>query len=143
MNRDPFERYAPRRPVYQPETEPEAEEAGEEESPGRYRAFSLHAQGKSATRLKLTDQRGTIWLVAYAYLTEVICASPQYVSLVFAHYVFTLHGRNLTPLIDLLQEDKIKALRCYLEHEYQEPPAANELVILEMKRESRESAATR
>lgn len=74
-------------------------------------------------RLRLTYGDGTIALMSYAYLVEVLCTSHQALSLIYTNVAITLEGRNLTQLIEPLQEEKLRALTCFNARRHDEPPA--------------------
>jgi hypothetical protein len=125
---DFFKKYAVSAPADMPEeTPPEADD-------GNYRAFGLGAQGRGETRLKFYEQSGLIALLSYAYLTEVVCTSSQFINLIYTNCVIILEGRNLTPLVDLLQDDKLRYVRCFDPVRYPEP-ATGEPVILSITRD--------
>src|SRR5690349_10035236 len=78
-----------------------------------YSAVGLNRQAESERRLLLYFQDNTLALMSYAYLMEVVCTSHQFLSLVFTQCVITLKGYNLDGLMELLQDEKVRALQCY------------------------------
>jgi hypothetical protein len=107
----------------------------EEQDDNRYRAFRLGQSGRPQLRLRLYAENGVVSLMTYAYLTEVVSGSHQYLTLVFTNCLIDLFGRNLTALLDPLQDGKIRALYCYHKEHYPEP-AENEPVIYSIKRDA-------
>lgn len=75
-----------------------------------YKALDLDAPRSRVTRLRVNFSDGSASLFSYAYLVEVLTTSPQFVSLIFTSTVITLQGRNLSGLLDALQEERVLAL---------------------------------
>lgn len=69
-----------------------------------------------------------IGMPSYAYYMDIVCESHQSVSLIFTQYVYLIAGRNLMGLIPLLQNDRVRILRCF-NKDYLYEPAADEPVI--------------
>lgn len=115
----------------------EPDEALSVETPddGLYHPFKLGRQGKPQLRLRLYAENDVISLMTYSYLTEAVTASHQYLTLVFTNCIFDLFGRNLTLLLDPLQDARIRALYCYRKDRYPEP-SESEPVILNIRREA-------
>src|SRR5262245_18064969 len=64
----------------------ETDEYGlEEQDDNRYRAFRLGQSGRPQLRLRLYAENGVVSLMTYAYLTEVVSGSHQYLTLVFTN----------------------------------------------------------
>jgi hypothetical protein len=105
----------------------------EPEDDGVYKAFTTGGQGRGETRLKLVHGNGMVTLMTYAYLVEVVSASHESISLVYTNCVIVLMGRNLMELIDLIQDEKLRALHCFNAKKYERPPV-DAPVILEIKR---------
>lgn len=79
--------------------------------------------------------RETIALFSYSYLREVLCTSPEFLSLVFVDTVIMLEGRNLVALIEPLEEDNIRRLRPF-DARFYAPPSADAPVIHRVTRVS-------
>lgn len=122
-----FNRYAP---PEQPETQAEdpaqsgaeqASQAAPQEAQQAYQACQEDKSRDHQTRLKLYYADGTVGLLSYSYLVEAVSTSHQYVSLLFTNVMITLEGRHLTELIDLLQDERIRWLRCFHPARHQTP----------------------
>jgi len=118
-------RYAPKE---QPATQPEknAQAAPAPTPPKELQDYQACQEDKSRnhqTRLKLYYVDGTVGLLSYSYLIEATSTSHQYLSLLFTNVIITLEGRNLTGLIDLLQDERIRWLRCFHPTRHKEPEA--------------------
>jgi hypothetical protein len=101
-----------------------------------YTAVGLNKRVKPQRRLMLYFHDGTVAIMSYAYLMEIISTSHQFVSLIYTNCVITLKGYNLDGLLDLLQEERVKALQCYSPKIHLKPTDRKQVIILEMKRES-------
>lgn len=95
--------------------------------------------GQGHTRLKIIFKDGTLILASYGYITKVVATSHQYLSIVTSDTVFTFEGRGLLPLIDLLQDDKIRVIRTYRPDLYA-PPLDDEPLITDIIAESHKEA---
>jgi hypothetical protein len=104
--------------IFQQYTNPETPVEDSEEQPS-YRAF-MEAR-RHVPRLRIHYRDGSIGLLPYAYLVEVLCTSHQQLSLIFTHCVITLEGRHLNQLIDPLQDERIRALHCFNAKEHKLP----------------------
>lgn len=100
-----------------------------------YKAFAEDKSRTRQARFKVSFADGSIGLFSYSYLAEVYSTSHQYVTLFFHNCMVMIEGRNLTELIDLLQDEKIRELRCYNAKYFMEPPA-EDTVILKITRKS-------
>lgn len=86
------------------------------------------------TRLRICFEDGTISMPAYTYLVDVIYTSHQFISLIFSRFVIELQGRNLTVLLDLIQDEQLRYVQCF-RADYYAMPAEDEPVILQIKRQ--------
>lgn len=86
---------------------------GEPDEPDEYEAIDMAVQRQ--LRMRFVQPDGTLFILSYTYLMEVICTSHQYVSLIFSNCIVTLGGRNLHDILDGLQDEKIRAFHCYRE----------------------------
>lgn len=100
-----------------------------------YTAFHLDAPRNRATRLRVNFPGGASSLFSYAYLVEVLTTSHQYVSLIFTNCIITLQGRNLSGLLDVLQEERVLTLEWFNAERF-EPPEEGAPIILGVERES-------
>lgn len=105
-----------------------------------YKAFGLDKSRDRQTRLMVHYKNGVIEVITYSHLTNVLCTSSQYISLICSNCVLTLEGRNLlAPVVEginvmeLLQDEKIRYIRCFNGAELPEPPD-NEPVINNIQR---------
>jgi hypothetical protein len=105
----------------------------------RYIAFTLGSRPRPERRLRLSFENGAVALMSYSYLMEVLCTSHQNLSLIYTNCVITLNGRNLFPLIDHLQEEKLSGVYCF-SSEYFTHPAESEMVIYRIIRQTLQAA---
>lgn len=101
----------------------------------QYRAYGPEPAQNRQSKLQIRYRDGTIALLSYAYLMEVICTSHQFVSLIYTNCVITLEGRQLTAMVELLQDDKIRWLQCFHAARFDEA-AEGEPVITHVTRQS-------
>lgn len=120
---------------FAPPSEAEAEELSV------YQAHGLAQEGRAEEGLTFYHHDGvTITVKFYAHLTDIICTSHQYLSLVYMDCIYTLQGRNLHELIPLLKRHKLDGLHCYRKDDFIEP--AKGAVIYRIIRESHAEART-
>jgi len=105
-----------------------------------YQAYAADAPRTKVTRLMLRYPDGTLGLMAYAYLIEAISTSHEFLSLVFTNCIITLEGRNLTKLLNLLQEERILEMYCFDPRQH-EASDADEALIIDMERRSLQEMA--
>lgn len=104
-----------------------AEASSADDDARAYQALKPEPQNRrTPARLRIVYGDGVVSLMSYTFLSEVLCTSPQFVSLIYSHCVITLEGRNLTSLVDYLQEDKARTITCFnaRRHDEPEPDAA-------------------
>jgi hypothetical protein len=101
-----------------------------------YRAVLAIPGNRRATRLRIDFPDGKVSILSYSYLQEIICSNHQNLSLIFTSSVITLQGRNLWDLLDHLQSDRARILRCYHPQRYPEAPGPDDPVILSITRQS-------
>lgn len=78
-----------------------------------YQAVFLD-KSKPQSRLRLHYPDGyTVRLLNYSYLVEAVTTSHKRLSLIFTDDIVTLKGRNLTGLIDMLQDERVRALMSF------------------------------
>ncbi len=118
-----FDQFAPQ----QPESDDDKE---------TYNAYGVSSAKKrnGETRLRICFADGTVAMPSYAYLVDVIYTSHQFVSLIFTRFVIELRGRNLTALLDLIQDEQLRYVQCYRADFFAEPPP-EEPVILSITRQ--------
>jgi len=100
-----------------------------------YKAYGVSSAKKRGgeTRLRICYENGTISMPAYTYLVDVVCTSHQYISLIFSRFIVELQGRNLTVLLDLLQDEQLRYVQCYRADFFAEP-SEDETVITSITR---------
>lgn len=126
-----FDRYARKAPTQQaPAHEPQPTAA---KTP--YRAYDADAPKSRVSRFLIHYPDGSLGLVAYAYLTEAISTSHEFLTLAFTNCAVNIEGRDLTKLLGLLQEERILELHCFDPHRH-EAPEDGEPVITDMERRS-------
>jgi len=86
-----------------------------------YTAFDLDAPRSRVSRLRVNFSDGSSSLFNYAYLVEVLTTSHQFVSLIFTSTVVTLQGRNLSGLLDVIQEERVLCLNPFDEKRFARP----------------------
>ncbi len=125
----------------EPEPEPDAGEAHKpDNASGKqpYQAVFLD-KSKPQSRLRLHYPDGyTVRLLNYTYLVEAVTTSHKRLSLIFTDDIVTLKGRNLTGLIDMLQDERIRALvgfhaKHHLPPEDRQMPYIEDMVQEEIK----------
>lgn len=110
-------------------------ESTEEPASGReYRAYAID-KPKNPSMLWLDYDGAVFELLEKSNLVKVLCTSPEYLSLIFTHSVYTLEGKYLDKLRVLLMEDKIRSLHCFDARRH-DPPADGETVILFIEEQS-------
>lgn len=114
--------------------------ASNEESGGKrpYQAFTLGKERRAQSRLRLHYHDGSIGLLAYVYLQEVLWDhhhSTHYLTLFYTSCVIEIEGERLAALMDALQGDKVRTLTCFHAKRYQSPEAGAP-VIKRMERKS-------
>ncbi len=127
---------------YTRKASPQEAQAAEKEGVAKapYQAYDAEAPRTKVTRLLLHYPDGTLGLMAYAYLIEAISTSHEFLSLVFTNCIITLEGRNLTKLLNLLQEERILEMYCFDPRQH-EVPDADEALIIDMERRSLQEMA--
>lgn len=112
------------------------QEADEPTTRRQYKAVIPGNGNRRLTRLRIAYADGKVSIVSYSYLQEILYSNHQNLSLIFTSSVITLQGRNLGGVLDVLQEDRAKAIQCYSEALYTDEPSADEPVVLSIKRQS-------
>lgn len=112
------------------------QEADEPTTRRQYKAVIATANNRRLTRLRIAYADGKVSIVSYSYLQEILYSNHQNLSLIFTSSVITLQGRNLGGVLDVLQDDRAKAIQCYSETLYTDEPAEGEPVVLSIKRQS-------
>jgi len=101
-----------------------------------YQALRPEPQNRrTPARLRIVYGDGVVSLMSYTFLSEVLCTSPQFVSLIYSHCIITLEGRNLLALVDLLQEDKARTITCF-NGRWHDEPEAGAAVITRISRQA-------
>lgn len=100
-----------------------------------YRAYT-EERSRRAGRLRINFNDGSVTIFSYSYLLEVNSTSHQYLSLCFSTAVVNVKGRNLTKLLDLLLDDRIRELHPFKPDQYPEPEAGEPLIIQIMLQEN-------
>ena len=118
-----FDQYTPQRP--DPDDDKEI-----------YKAYgtSTAAKKNGESRLRICFADGTVAMPSYTYLVDVIYTSHQFISLIFSRFVIELRGRNLTALLDLIQDEQLRYVQCFRADVFVEPPA-DEPVISSIARQ--------
>jgi len=105
-----------------------------------YKAFGLDKSRDRQTRLMVHYKSGMLEVISYSHLTNALCTSSQYISLIFSNCVLTLEGKNLlapvvegSNVMELLQDEKIRYIRCFNGAVFPEP-LDNEPVINDIQR---------
>lgn len=99
-----------------------------------YQAHSHAQEGREEEGLTFYHQDGVITVKFYVHLTDIICTSHQFLTLVYMDCAYTLQGRNLHELIPLLKRHKLDGLHCFTEADHVEP--AKGAVIYRITRET-------
>lgn len=96
-------------------------------SPSQYRAYEEHSQHGSRSMLRIEYGDGAVGLMEKSRLME-IQSSPGKLCLFFTSCTITMEGSNLDKLFDLIQDDKIRSLRCFNHARHDQPPAQDMLI---------------
>ncbi len=128
-------------PVAEPDAASGEAAVSGSESTADYEACVQAARG-AHPRLRLQFANGTVGLMAYAYLVEVLSHSHQHLALVYTNVAISLEGRHLDQLLDLLQDERVKALVCHRPQHHDTPPA-DKPIITKMVRQSLQELAAR
>ena len=121
--------------------EPEQEsEAQAQDGKQDYKAFGLDKSRDRQVRLMVHYNNGMMEVISYSHLTNALCTSSQYISLICSNCVITLEGSNLLApvmegvnVMELLQDEKIRTIRCFNGTVFSELPD-NEPVINDIQR---------
>ena len=118
-----------------PPNPPSQDASGDEDEVvqgGIYKAAFVF-KSKQRQRLRLHYGDGVkIKVLSYAYLIEIVSTSHQWLTLVFSSTIVTLRGRNLHMLIELIQDERVRALVCFRPGIHPEP-ASNEPCISDVQ----------
>ena len=93
-----------------------------------YHACGVDAPRRRLTRLMIYYHDGVVALMSYAYLIEVISTSHQYLSLIFTNCIITIEGRNLTKVMDDLQDERVVYLQCFHGERFEKPEEGEPLI---------------
>lgn len=88
-----------------------------------YKAYGTSAAAKrnGEKRLRICFADGTVSMPSYTYLVDVVYTSHQFISLIFSRFVIELQGRNLTALLDQIQDEKLRYIQCFRADVFAEP----------------------
>ncbi len=118
-----------------PEPEEEFEEIEDDApDPDSYVAFSKGKQGGRRGELGMLlyfEDGETIDVLYYAYLMRVVAFSPEEISLMCTDCVYTIFGKNLSPLLPLLRDHKIIYLQGFNEQKHPALTADNDEMVIE------------
>ena len=93
-----------------------------------YNACGVDAPSRRLTRLMIHYHDGVVALMSYAYLIEVIATSHQYLSLIFTNCIITLEGKNLTKVIEELQDERVVYLQCFHGERFDKPEEGEPII---------------
>ena len=105
------------------------ERYGAKEEMKAYRAYHLDKSRDQQLRLRVHYPDGSISALPYTHLVEVLSTSHQYLALFFSNLILSVEGRNLTPLVELLQDEKIRSLHCFHAERFAEPEEDAPLIL--------------
>ncbi len=97
---------------------------------GEYKAFILAKSGTKQARINLVRKNNTGTLLQYTYISSIEYTGSKLLSMVYHNSLITIKGENLTPLIELLQDEKVRAI-----HEHKgnaSPPKEGETIVTEL-----------
>lgn len=89
---------------------------------------------RKPARLRLHYADGTIGLMSYAFLVEVLCTSHQHLTLVYTNAIIHMTGARLDLLLEDLALDRASALTCHNPRLGHAPPTPGEPLIKTMQR---------
>lgn len=99
-----------------------------------YKAFEEFKSRKSS-RFRIVDADGKSYGCSYAHLLDWVYSPPTLLTITTATRIFTITGKNLGRLEQLLMEDKIKEIFVFNQNRHKQPasnvPIVKELTITE------------
>ncbi len=69
-------------------------------------------------------------MLSYIYLMDISCTAGEYLSLMYSNVIVTLEGRNLSALLEPLQNSRLRTLQCYIPERHFEPSTTDGGVII-------------
>lgn len=96
-----------------------------------YNAFQ-EFKGRKMPRFRIIDTDGKSYGCAYAHLIDWVFEPPTLLTITTSTRIFTIQGKNLGRIEQLLMEDKIKELHAFDERKYK-APASNKPIIEEIE----------
>ncbi len=107
----------------------EQEAAPETDASGKqpYKAM-LQIKAKPGARIRLVNGKGHVRIRSYALLSDIVCTSHKFLSLVFSGDAVVLEGRHLDRLLDALEEERARALTCFHAGRHLEPEAGEPVI---------------
>lgn len=96
-----------------------------------YNAFEEFKSRKSP-RFRIVDADGKSYGCSYAHLIDWVFSPPTLLVITTSSRIFTIKGKNLGRIEQLLTEDKIKELHVFKESKHN-PPADNKPLIEEIE----------
>lgn len=108
----------------------DAQEENEETAP--YIAFVLGGKGnRSENAIAIHYQDGIFKeILFYNYIMRVFGTTDSHVEIFSTEGVYSIEGQNLTQLIELIQDKKLRAMHGYNAELYPDRPPANAPLIL-------------
>lgn len=92
-----------------------------------YHAFEEYKSRKSS-RFRIVDADGKSYGYSYAHLIDWVFDPPTLLVITTSSRIFTIKGKNLGRIEQLLMEDKIKELCAFIDKKHK-PPAVNKAII--------------
>lgn len=92
-----------------------------------YNAFE-EFKSRKFPRFRIVDADGKSYGYSYAHLIDWVFDPPTLLVITTSSRIFTLKGKNLGRIEQLLMEDKLKELHVFTEGKYN-PPAPNKPII--------------
>jgi hypothetical protein len=85
-------------------------------------------------RLELHDKDGTTCSLSRAYLVEWVASADQYLTLIFTTSTFSIEGKNLTDMLETLDNDHMNITLCAFNPRLHIEPDEREPVITHIRR---------
>lgn len=109
-----------------------------------YKAYGIDApSNRPAAMLRVEYANGIVSLMARSFLTEIMCTSHQYLSLIFTNCSIQMEGERLDVILEVAYEERLLSLHTYHPNRYEAPAEEGLPIIKHMKREAWSDAVLR
>ena len=84
-----------------------------------YSSALYDPEWKKQARLAIYYADGSVGLLSYAHIIEVLSPTPQQLSIVTTNCIIEMTGEHLTELAPSFRHEDVISLHCYIEAEYE------------------------